>query len=261
MPKAKPLAGVTVVVTRPAHQAEGLCRLIETNGGTALRFPVLDIAGPADQTAVAATINRLAAFDIAVFISPNAVQWGLKLIDNWPADIKVAAVGRGSARELTRQGMEPDIFPEQQFNSEALLALEDLQQVAGKRIIIFRGEGGRELLADILRGRGAQVEYLECYRRVRPTIDPALLTVPLQQGTVDILTVTSSEGLENLLAMTGEAVRSVLTQLPLIVVSDRTRERARELGFQAPIILARQASDDALLEAVIDWKTETASSH
>jgi uroporphyrinogen-III synthase len=259
MPTAKPLAGVTVVVTRPAHQAEGLCQLIETNGGTALRFPVLDIDGPADPVAVTATINRLAEFDIAVFISPNAVQWGLKLVDSWPPNIKIAAVGLGSARELTRHGIKPDICPEQQFNSEAVLALEDMQQVAGKRIIIFRGDGGRELLADTLRDRGAQVEYLECYRRVRPTIDPALLTVPLQHAAVDIITVTSNEGLENLLAMTGEPARAALTRLPLIVVSERTRERAQELGFQGPVILARQASDEALLEAVIDWQTETRS--
>lgn len=260
MPKAKPLAGVTVVVTRPEHQAAGLCQLIETNGGTALRFPVLDIAGPADTAAVAATVERLAEFDIAVFISPNAVQWGLKLVDSWPAELKIAAVGRGSARELNHQGMTPDIFPEQQFNSEALLALEAMQQVAGKNIIIFRGEGGRELLADTLRERGAQVQYLECYRRVRPTLDPALLTVPLQQDAVDIVTVTSNEGLDNLLALAGEAARPALIRLPLIVVSERTRERARELGFHASIILARQPSDEALLEAVIDWKTENSAS-
>ncbi|MGD8559632.1 MAG: uroporphyrinogen-III synthase, partial [Gammaproteobacteria bacterium] len=142
MPKAEPL-GATVVVTRPAHQADGLCQLVEQHGGTALRFPVLDITGPDDEASVVAMIQRLAEFDMAIFISPNAVQWGMKLAGALPPALKIAAVGKGSARELMQRGIEPDIFPSQQFNSEALLAMDAMRDVTDQRIVIFRGVGGR----------------------------------------------------------------------------------------------------------------------
>ncbi|MGD8639883.1 MAG: uroporphyrinogen-III synthase [Gammaproteobacteria bacterium] len=253
MPKAEPL-GATVVVTRPAHQADGLCQLVEQHGGTALRFPVLDITGPDDEASVVAMIQRLAEFDMAIFISPNAVQWGMRLAGALPPALKIAAVGKGSARELMQRGIEPDIFPSQQFNSEALLAMDAMRDVTDQRIVIFRGVGGRELLADTLRERGAAVEYLECYRRVQPDVDPAILTEPLQQGAVDIVIVTSNEGLENLLAMAGDQAAEQLLTLPLIVVSERSRDRARQLGFRGEVIIAQQPSDQGLIDAVLQWK-------
>ena len=257
---AETLAGITVVVTRPAHQAQPLCQLIEANGGTILRFPVLEIAGPRDATVVTETVRHLAEFDIAIFISPNAVQWGMKFVaasGGFPLGIQVAAVGRGSARELAKNGIEPDIFPSQQYNSEALLAMHQMQQVAGKRIIIFRGESGRELLADSLRERGAVVEYVECYRRVQPDIDPAPLVESLNRDKVDIITVTSNEGLQNLVNMVSDSARSKLMALPLIVVSERSQILASELGFQGPVIVSKQPSDEALLNAIIDWHTDS----
>lgn len=262
MPKAEPLAGVTVLVTRPVHQAQRLSTLIESAGGTSWRFPVLDIAGPRDPDKVRRTLAQLAAFDMVIFISPNAVQWGLEFVTaagGLPAAVKVAAVGRGSARELAERGIEPDIFPSRQFNSEALLAMEPLQQVAGKRIAIFRGEGGRELLAQTLRERGADIEYVECYRRVQPDNDPAALLAALGHGDVDIITITSNDALENLLTLVGDGGRQLLLKLPLVVISERGQALAAERGFQGPIIIANQPSDDALLEAIIDWRSGSAT--
>ncbi|MGD8558917.1 MAG: uroporphyrinogen-III synthase, partial [Gammaproteobacteria bacterium] len=105
-----------------------------------------------------------------------------------------------------------------------------------------------------LRERGAAVEYLECYRRVQPDVDPAILTEPLQQGAVDIVIVTSNEGLENLLAMAGDQAAEQLLTLPLIVVSERSRDRARQLGFRGEVIIAQQPSDQGLIDAVLQWK-------
>jgi len=259
MPVADTLGGVSVLVTRPAHQSENLCQLIESLGGEAVRFPALEIVAPLNQEHIEQIISQLHRFDMAIFISPNAVQWGMQFIDangGMPNHVKIAAVGLGSASRLTDRGVKVDIFPSEVFNSEALLALPDLQSVAGKHIVIFRGEGGRELLADILRERGANVEYVECYRRVQPQADFNNLNTWLNSNKRLIATVTSSEALQNLLAMLQDVQRQRLLKLPLIVVSERNLQLAKQLGF-SQVIMADQASDQALVAAVIKWTSVT----
>ncbi len=251
------LHGLGVLVTRPAHQAEPLCRLIEEAGGRAIRFPVLAIAPPHDMTVPLATVTRLAQYELAIFVSPNAVELGLDLIEargGIPAGLRLAVVGEGSGRALrTRLGRGPDLQPATRYDSEGLLALPELQQVTGWHIVIFRGDGGRELLGQTLRERGATVDYVEVYRRERPAADPAVLTAQLDAGAVDIVTVTSSEGLRNLLDLAGAANAARLKQLPLVVVSERTAAVAGELGFSQPAHVAALASDAGLVEAVTRW--------
>jgi len=125
----------------------------------------------------------------------------------WPAGLRVATVGRGSERELQRHGFAAVIAPTERFDSEGLLDLPELRQVEGKRVVIFRGESGRELLGETLTARGAMIEYAECYRRGRPTADSAPLLALCARHELDAFTVTSSEGLGNLHAMLGEAGR------------------------------------------------------
>ena len=153
------LQGVRVLVTRPRDQAEKLAILIEGEGGDAIRFPAIEIAEPKDTQALLAVIDRLGQFDLAIFISPNAVNRAMKLIlarhGAWPRNVGIACVGRGSARELKHFGAGNVIVPAGRFDSEALLALPELKQVTGSKIVIFRGEGGRELLGDTLKSRGA----------------------------------------------------------------------------------------------------------
>lgn len=252
------LRGAGVLVTRPDHQADRLCALIEAAGGRAIRFPVLAIAASHDNAPALALIARLAQYDLAVFISANAVEHGLDLIETQPGalppQLKIAAVGAATARELHRRlGRDPDLTPQGRYDSEALLALPQLQTVAGWRIAIFRGEGGRELLADTLRERGAAVEYAEVYRRVTPAADGAALAAQLVRGDVDIVTVTSSEGLRNLLQLAGDENSKRLRQLPLVAVSERTAALAHDLGFAQPAVVAREASDQGLVEAVARW--------
>lgn len=252
---SKPLTGISVLVTRPEHQAAPLCEMIEEAGGKAVRFPVLEIAEPQDLVSVKAQIDRLEEFDIAIFISPNAVQRAVNLVRSrreFPAGLQIAAVGRASAKALLKMGLEADIFPSSRFNSEALLELPELQQVNGKRIVIFRGEGGREVLAETLKARGAQVEYAEVYRRVKPGGDVSHLMRAWARGDIDVVTVTSNEGLSNLYDMVGQLGRRWLLTTPLIVVSERAVEAAQQLGFQQ-VLLAEQPSDEAILSALQQW--------
>ena len=252
------LRGAGVLVTRPDHQAEPLCALIEAAGGCAIRFPVLAIAAPRDSAPALALIARLAQYKLAIFISANAVEHGLDLIETQlgavPPQLRIAAVGAATARALReRLGREPDWVPPERYDSEALLALPQLQAIAGWRIAIFRGADGRELLADTLRGRGAAVEYAEVYRRVAPAADGAALAARLARGEVDIVTVTSSEGLRNLLELAGDESGMRLRRLPLGTVSGRTAAPAHTFGFLQPAVVARGASDQGLVEAVGRW--------
>jgi len=253
------LNGITIVNTRPALQSEPLCQLIESAGGKVIRFPVLEITDPIDNAVLSGVIARLAQFDIAIFISPNAVDRGMNLISaqgGLPSSVNVAAVGKGSAKQLARHGHKADIFPQHKFNSEALLAMPDMQAVAGKHIVIFRGEGGRELLATTLQQRGAVVEYAECYRRARPTTDTSELMRRWARNEVDVIVVTSNEGLHNLYDMVGALGRKWLIKTTLVVVSERSVALAQTLGFKHLPLLADQASDESILATIGLWKQQ-----
>jgi uroporphyrinogen-III synthase len=251
------LAGRGIVVTRPREQAEGLARLIASAGGEGLVFPAIEIEDLADLRPILGVIDRLEEFDLAIFISPNAVHKALNLIFSrrgergWPPRLRVAAVGRGSRRELERQGLQEVLAPAAHADSEALLALPELAHMAGKRVVIFRGEGGRELLGDTLAARGARVEYAECYRRVRPRADSAPLLAAWARGGVHAVTVSSSEGLANLFEMLGKLGQQWLRTTPLFVPHERVAEAARRLGVRSVIVSG--AGDAELLEALVAY--------
>ncbi|NIP72818.1 MAG: uroporphyrinogen-III synthase [Gammaproteobacteria bacterium] len=246
-----------VLVTRPAHQARRLCELIEDCGGRAVRFPVMEIADPGDPGALEPVLAALDRYDLAVFISANAAARGMPLILSrrpWPRGLAVAAVGRASARELARFGHPATICPRKRFDSEALLAMEELQDMQDRRVVIFRGEGGRELLADTLRARGATVDYAEVYRRVRPEADSGPLLDRWRRGEIDVAVVASGEGLRNLFDLVGEQGRSLLCETPLVVVSERMVQLARELGCRAQVLVA-EPGDESIVAALKAWRS------
>ena len=254
MPTGSELVGQRVLVTRPAHQAEGLCAQILAHGGQPLRLPTLAIIDLALSPAVKQHLQQVSDYQLILFVSPNAVRSGLAALQaagGLNQQSLLATVGEGSARAL-RDGLGrgPDLVPQDSFDSEGLLALPALQQMTGKRVLILRGEDGRTLLPDTLRQRGAVVDYLTVYRREPPPLPPALDDWP--QNT-DIITVTSSEGLRNLCHMTPPAQQQYMLALPLVVVSERTAALAAELGFVQPARLARLASDEAITTALIEF--------
>lgn len=245
-----PLAGLKIAITRPRDQAVPLARRIEQSGGIPLLFPLLDIAPAQDQQALHKRISRLAQFDLAIFISPNAVHYGMAAIratGELPQNLKIATVGQGSAKALREMGISEVIAPTERFDSEGLLALPELQDVAGWRVLILRGDGGRELLGDTLKARGATVEYAACYRRSKPQQDIAALL----DAAPDALTVTSSEALEHLWQMLDDAQRDRACGLPLFVPHPRIAELAQRQGWRR--VLPTGAGDDGLLSALIAW--------
>jgi len=171
----KLLNGARVLVTRPAHQAQNLSQLIEERGGVAIRFPTLAIVAVDNASTIRDTLAHLERYQWFIFISANAVTMhgyysdGVKMPQFKLG--RIAAIGKATAQALAHAGLPASLVPEGVYNSEALLAMPQMQQMKGQNCLIIRGEGGREELATTLRSRGAAVEYLDVYKRVIPGID------------------------------------------------------------------------------------------
>lgn len=248
MPTPCDLAGRGILVTRPKGQAAGLSHLIEAAGGRAIPFPTMRIEPAADPESARRLL--LEPMDLLVFTSRNAVDHALPLFPGGrlPAAARLAAVGKATAEALAAAGRAPDLVPAGRYDSEALLALPELQDLRGHRAVIVRGEGGRPLLGETLRARGADLAYAEVYRRVLPEGDAAALLARWERE-VQLVTATSGEILANLMYLLGEAGRGRLLATPLAVVSERTREDAWRQGFQRVEVAAR-ADDPALIAAL-----------
>lgn len=246
-----PLAGRRVVVTRPEGQAAGLEQAIRAAGGEPVCIPAIEIRPLEDPAAFDAIADRLESFDLAVFVSRNAVRCALDLLRRrrgeraWPARLRVATVGQGSRAELERAGFRSVIAPAAGSDSEALLALPELAAVGGWRVVIFRGEGGRPVLGDTLARRGAHVEYAACYRRLRPRGDDL---AALWAGGVDAVAFSSAEGIDNFLAMLGAEALARLAGVALFVPHPRVAEAAERRGLAGALVAG---PDDAQLLAAL----------
>jgi len=294
MMQEQPLAGLSIVVTRPREQATELAKCIAQAGGRATLFPLLEVSPVLDSQPLHTLISRLHEFNLAIFISPNAVRYGMEAIiaagealspsqlgssrvsplqgadvdhnagegsigvsieqhNALPTTLKIATIGQGSARALRDYGVKNVIAPQDRFDSEALLALPELNQIAGWRVVIFRGNGGRELLGDTLKARGAKVEYVTCYQRARPQQNASMLLA----ANPDAITVTSSEALGYLWDMLDSMAKKRLAAVPLFVPHARIAETAHKLGWSE--VVPTEEGDDGLISGLIAWAEKNAS--
>lgn len=245
-----PLAGVGVIVTRPARQSALLARQLATLDATPIVIPAIVILPPANRAPLDDAHAALARYDIAIFVSANAVEYGVPAPHVWPAKLLTLAPGPGTAAALAATGIADARIPASTFDSDGLLELPELLDVGGKRVVIFRGEGGRGQLGDALRQRGADVTYVECYRRAAPTTVAAGLREVLRDGRAHALALTSNEGLDNLCALLDEADLRRFKQLPAFVPHPRIAEHARSLGF-TPIETG--GADAGLIAGLLEW--------
>jgi uroporphyrinogen-III synthase len=245
-----PLAGVGVIVTRPARQAAGFARQLATLDASPIVIPAIAILPPANRATLDRALAALNGYDIAIFVSANAVEYGVPAPELWPPTLLTLAPGPGTAAALVATGITEVRIPDSTFDTEGLLALPELRDVDGQRVVIFRGEGGRGELADTLRHRGATVTYVDCYRRAAPTTGGTGLSEVLRDGRAHALTLTSSEGLDNLCAMLDAADLARLVELPTFVPHSRIAEHARKSGF-APIETG--GADAGLIAGLLDW--------
>ena len=225
------LAGLHVLIARPAAQACSLATSIRQYGGIPVLVPALEIVGLPVSMALRRALARCVHSDAVIFVSRNAVTHAAEiapLINCLPAVI--FALGTGTAAALRERGVSRVLTPDTNHHSESLLALPELSHVCGKRLSIVRGRGGREILRDELVARGAIVDYVEVYRRRQPADCGDKLRQALAAG-LDAVVVNSGETLENLLTCLAVEERDALLTLPLFAPSDRVAQLAKMHGF------------------------------
>lgn len=246
-----PLYNLKVLVTRPEQRAAGLCRMIEQAGGIPLQFAAIEITDPADGSSREYVRAHIAEFELAIFISPTAVERTLAYLQTLPPGLRLSAIGSRTAQALESRGVRLAIVPDG-HDTEALLRHPMLQRdrIAGTRIVIFKGEGGRALLGDTLRSRGGDVVYADMYRRASPS-SAAELDRYLQDA--DAVTVSSNEGLQNLYDLAPD--KAELTGHCLVVPGERAHALAKKLGF-CNITVAENATDRAIIDALKHAKAE-----
>ncbi|MDQ6618436.1 MAG: uroporphyrinogen-III synthase [Pseudomonadota bacterium] len=244
-----PLRGAGVLITRPARQAGALAQKVAAVGGTPVTFPAIVILPPADPVALRRAHDALHRFDYAVFVSANAVEFGAPDPARWPASLVPFAPGQGTAEALASVGITNVRVPVASQDSEGLLALPELMHADGKRVLIFRGDGGREELAQGLRARGAKVEYVACYRRDTPA-DAHGLDEAFARSRIDAVTITSSEGIDNLWSIVDPLTQARWSTLPTFVPHPRIAEHARKLGLEA---ILTGPGDAGLMAGLLEW--------
>ena len=247
---SQPLAGLSIAITRPKGQAKLLVQKIRHLGGVSISFPLLEIAPLQNTLPTLEIISRLEEFQLAIFISPNAVHYGMEMINQaqgLPATLLIATIGHSSAMALHELGVHAVIFPRERSDSEALLALPELLEIRGKNVAIFRGDSGRELLGDTLKMRGARVEYASCYHRGKSQCNSA----DLLAARPDAITVTSSEALLYLAELLNPANIKLILQIPLFVTHERIAAAAQKLGWHN--IICSSGGDDGIVSALTLW--------
>jgi uroporphyrinogen-III synthase len=256
-----------VVITRPRQQAEPLARAVAALGRTPVLLPLLEISPlPEDgQGELRRVLADLASYALVAFVSPNAIDAAFAHIARWPEGVDIAVVGEGSRAALARHGVLDGRVrihcphDPAHSDSEHLLQALDLARLAGRRVLVVRGEGGRELMPDALRGAGATVETVAAYRRAVPVLNPALAAqlARLLDRPNDWI-ITSSEALRGLASLVdqmrpdaadagGDPGRR-LRQQRLIVPHARIHETACALGFTHLTLTG--SGDERLLAAL-----------
>jgi uroporphyrinogen-III synthase len=262
------LLGQHVVLnTRPAHQQAVLNKLLQSQGATILTFPSIEIV-ECDATEFHLNLSQnIDHYDIALFVSRNAVEGAFRFMraNRLPPQLEFGVIGESTYQALAKQisNLTPRLIHSPSdsnalFNSESLLAAAKLQQVTGKNIIIFRGQQGRNLLGDELRSRGASVSYCEVYRRQPPHYDADHYQKLCHRNTPTLAVFTSTEGMQNTMKAVDSLSHSRLLKTPWLLISERMRESAVNLGHNASIIIANNASDEGIQLAITEWTSEQA---
>ena len=249
------LSGKRIWVTRPAHQAAELYSMIEQQQGVPVLLPTLVIRPAVDKTQATAGERHLADADIVIFISRNAVVYALERFPGMADTMQgktVLAVGQATARSLTALGLDK-VAHVGAGGSDALLQLTTLAEagIRAKRIVIVRGQGGREALRDALLARGAVVDYVEVYRRDKPDLSQAEMAKFWHDQSPDAVVITSMAGLDNLVELTPAAASSRLLETPMVVMSERIGQHARNTGF-VRVATATDNTDGGLIDALLN---------
>lgn len=253
------LAAKRILITRPEAQGEGLLKRLRSLGAVAIHYPVLAIVPLTDKALRQQARQKILDLDLyhhVIFISTNAVQYGGDWIDDFwpqlPVGIQWHAIGMTTATAMVKRGLNA-AAPTVAMDSEALLALLDLHRLSGQRVLIVRGVGGRDHLAEQLRKHGAKVDYIECYQRQLPERPAGELAHLISDQAIEVICVNSGESLQNLISLVG--IEPLLSRT-LLVPSQRVAEIAKAQGL-SQLQVAVNASDAACVNALQQWAGES----
>ncbi len=256
MAKPDPGAGLAILVTRPLGQGDALRQALEQRGHRVWHQPLLELEPlTVTSTAERRCLMELDGYQHIIFVSANAVRYGMAWIaDYWPqlpVGINWYSVGETTAGLLESYGVRAST-PGDNMSSEGLLELAPLKDVCNHRVLIVRGAGGRTLLREELTQRGAKVDDLACYRRDCPTVEPGALARLLEESRIDLILISSGEGLANLRALLTPQETTNFSHIAMLVPSQRVADQAAAAGFNR-LVIADNASDGAMLRAVDDF--------
>ncbi|GGY82066.1 uroporphyrinogen III methyltransferase [Cellvibrio zantedeschiae] len=263
------LTGLHIVVTRPQAQAKPWAERLRAQGAKTSLISLLEIVPVSEEPQVRAIKNRILDFDLyskAIFVSQNAVEHGFEWLENYwpqlPYGVDFFAVGETTARQLQERGVRVTDLAQSQtgaMTSETLLQSPALQSVTGERILVFRGLGGRPHIGEVLRERGAQVDYCELYQRILPAESGRAFAQLLTQTIPNLVVVLhSGEALENLQKIVRQmtvTATQVMLNMHLLVPSQRILELAKAAGFPR-VYAAQNATEASMLQGLLDLKRE-----
>lgn len=237
----------TILITRPDGREAHLKQLIEQARGYVIHYPVVSIQPPSelDIKQLRLLRNQLQRFDMAIFISPTAVEQSQVYFPALPEHFTIVSIGSKTTQALAQQNINVDIEAPG-FNTESLLSTTEFQMpnIQGQRILIFRGTDGLPLLGDTLVQRGAHIRYVETYQRQLPPHPPLTFQ---QINTINAITISSNEGLDNLIILMEDP--TLLIDVPIFVPSQRATTLARQHGFKT-IVTAKNATDEEIFQAM-----------
>jgi uroporphyrinogen-III synthase len=255
------LQGQVILNTRPARQQAELTRMLRRDGARVLAFPVIDIKPVAIGAAQRQLAQAIGDYDILLFVSRNAVEGAFRFIDakRLQPGARLGVIGSATRQALQaalgahRIDLDGCLVAGEPYSSESLLQAPALLRVAGKRVLILRGQEGRNLLGDELTRRGASVEYAEVYRRVLPPDGNEAFARLVADGMPTLVVLTSAEGMQNLVELVDAAAAQALLRTPWLLISERMRESALKLGHNATVLIAANASDNGIRQTICEW--------
>lgn len=254
------LNGLKVLVTRASKQSAPLCHLIEQAGGHPIHWAMIEISPELNHPDIKRAKASLAHYTDILFISANAVHYGLQALQALPNTARISAVGKQTARALAEQGYSNINAPNCDFSSQGLLNTPALSDMENQSVLIVRATKGKETLKNTLIERGATVDYMACYRVEAPMYFPPqrhALSELFHQQKIDVITANSAVSLTHLAHM---APSQALFNTPVLPISTAMSDKAKLLGFKSVLSPAQNASDEAILDAICDFACDCACS-
>jgi len=253
--RVNPLEGYAVLITRPAGQGEGLAQLVKQRGGSPVIYPVFNIEPQTQGPEMRAAVSALDKFDLVIFVSAHAVHAVMAVLTElgrfFPPAAEVAAIGPATANCLEGYGVHPGYIPKDTINSEGMLKSLSAFAAGGTKVVLFRGQNGRELLATGLADQGAEVLQIESYRR---SLNDTAVSPRLKQWQLQgkpLLSLTSVAIMQGLLEKADTEETKLILQSPLAVLSQRIAVSCRARGFKGVLQVADRPDDYAMVDALI----------